>query len=37
MTQQIEQVLEKCLEKAAHSEDIEGILCQYPQQADQLR
>jgi hypothetical protein len=37
MTQQIEQILEKCLEKATRSEDIEAVLRQYPQQADQLR
>jgi hypothetical protein len=37
MTQNIEQVLEKCLEKAERTEDIEAVLGQYPQQADQLR
>ncbi|MBN1810935.1 MAG: hypothetical protein JXA14_03780 [Anaerolineae bacterium] len=37
MTQRIEQALDKCLERATRPEDIEAILRQYPQQADQLR
>lgn len=37
MTRHIEQTLEKCLERATRTEDIEAILRQHPRQADQLR
>jgi hypothetical protein len=37
MTQHLEQLLEKCLDKAACTDDIEPLLRHHPQEADQLR